>query len=318
MSSISFGTVSKSYATLSTVKILILNLLNFQLFDKYLYQMFIYIGLLQMFIQNKYYTWYYNIINNRCLSFFPGYTEKHHIIPKSLGGTDDPDNLVNLTAREHFICHCLLTKFTSGEEKAKMVFAFRMFLASPKNNDQRYINARLYEYSKKEHALAMSDLHRDKTVSAETRLRISESAKGRVSPFKGKKHTKETKNLISKKARGHTRNTPEIVDKIISSRSWYSHSEETKQKISSSNKGKTFDHSNETKRKISETMKGREVPWLKGKQAHNNGVSHTKETKQKMSDKAKKREPKICEYCSLSVSPSNYTRWHGNNCKQNK
>ena len=28
------------------------------------------------------------------------YVEKHHIIPKSEGGTNDKDNLVNLTARE--------------------------------------------------------------------------------------------------------------------------------------------------------------------------------------------------------------------------
>lgn len=32
-----------------------------------------------------------------------GYFEKHHILPKSLGGTNDKENLVKLTAREHFI-----------------------------------------------------------------------------------------------------------------------------------------------------------------------------------------------------------------------
>ena len=39
-----------------------------------------------------------------------GYTEIHHVIPKSLGGTDLKSNLVKLTAREHFIAHWLLTK----------------------------------------------------------------------------------------------------------------------------------------------------------------------------------------------------------------
>ena len=33
------------------------------------------------------------------------YYEQHHIIPKCLGGTDNTDNLVLLTAREHFIAH---------------------------------------------------------------------------------------------------------------------------------------------------------------------------------------------------------------------
>lgn len=37
-----------------------------------------------------------------------GYTEKHHIIPKCLGGSNNKENLVELTAREHFLCHRLL------------------------------------------------------------------------------------------------------------------------------------------------------------------------------------------------------------------
>ncbi len=36
--------------------------------------------------------------------------DKHHIIPKSMGGSDDPANLVNLTDREHFVVHTLLWK----------------------------------------------------------------------------------------------------------------------------------------------------------------------------------------------------------------
>ena len=37
-----------------------------------------------------------------------GQTERHHIIPKSCGGTDVADNLVDLTVREHYIVHLLL------------------------------------------------------------------------------------------------------------------------------------------------------------------------------------------------------------------
>ena len=36
------------------------------------------------------------------------YQEKHHIIPKSLGGTDDKDNLIYLYAEEHYYAHKLL------------------------------------------------------------------------------------------------------------------------------------------------------------------------------------------------------------------
>ena len=37
-----------------------------------------------------------------------GYSELHHILPKCLGGNDDKNNLIKLTAREHFIIHKIL------------------------------------------------------------------------------------------------------------------------------------------------------------------------------------------------------------------
>lgn len=36
------------------------------------------------------------------------YMEVHHIIPRSLNGTNDHSNLVHLTPKEHFVCHHLL------------------------------------------------------------------------------------------------------------------------------------------------------------------------------------------------------------------
>jgi hypothetical protein len=51
------------------------------------------------------------------------YHELHHVIPKSLGGSDSQENLVYLTFREHFIAHRLLVRMTSGAIKKKMVFA---------------------------------------------------------------------------------------------------------------------------------------------------------------------------------------------------
>ena len=38
------------------------------------------------------------------------YHERHHIVPKCLGGTDDDDNLIDLLAREHFVAHKLLAQ----------------------------------------------------------------------------------------------------------------------------------------------------------------------------------------------------------------
>lgn len=73
-----------------------------------------------MFLSNKYSKWYFQIIKNASDLIRFGYTEKHHIIPKSLGGTNSKENLVRLTAREYFIAHHLLTKMTEGSDKKKM------------------------------------------------------------------------------------------------------------------------------------------------------------------------------------------------------
>lgn len=53
---------------------------------------------------------YYNIINKALKenNINKKYYELHHIIPKCLGGSDEKDNLVKLTLREHYICHKLL------------------------------------------------------------------------------------------------------------------------------------------------------------------------------------------------------------------
>ena len=88
------------------------------------------------------------------------YYEKHHILPKSLGGSNDENNLVKLTAREHFICHWLLVKmYQKGSlQRNKMLYAFWRMKSHPNNNGQRYINSRAYEYFRIEFANAVGCL----------------------------------------------------------------------------------------------------------------------------------------------------------------
>lgn len=93
---------------------------------------------------------YNDIIINRKNNKFKGYTERHHIIPKSLNGTNKKDNIVRLTAREHFICHLLLTKmYKEGSvEWIKMTKAFMNMYRRGKSNQQRYCPSKWYEYCK--------------------------------------------------------------------------------------------------------------------------------------------------------------------------
>jgi hypothetical protein len=78
-----------------------------------------------MYLQNKYTRWYYNIIQRAKLRILSSdiYVEKHHIIPQSIGGDNSESNIVRLTAREHFICHLLLAKMTTGLQRRSMAFA---------------------------------------------------------------------------------------------------------------------------------------------------------------------------------------------------
>ena len=101
-----------------------------------------------IFINNKYTGWYYSIIESAVSRLNTGYTERHHIIPKSLGGQNTKDNLVRLTAREHFICHHLLTKMTSGNDRIKMLHALGKFV-QVNHLQQRIITARQYHIARK-------------------------------------------------------------------------------------------------------------------------------------------------------------------------
>ena len=60
----------------------------------------------------KYSKWYDSLINKALQRSLPltMYTEQHHIVPRSFGGSDDISNLVKLTAREHYVAHLLLWK----------------------------------------------------------------------------------------------------------------------------------------------------------------------------------------------------------------
>lgn len=85
-----------------------------------------------------------------------GYFENHHILPRSLGGSDDSQNLVRLTAREHFIAHLLLTRiYNEGPDHFKMVRAFVMMLCHS-STQQRYSPSRRYEILKKHFSQAQS------------------------------------------------------------------------------------------------------------------------------------------------------------------
>jgi len=124
------------------------------------------------------------------------YTEKHHIIPKSLGGSNDNDNLVVLTAREHFLAHYLLTKIIKGSSFYKMCFAFsNMCNMKNKYTMARYIpTSRQYQLARELHIKAFKKVMAGRIVSQETKDKISKAHLGKKLNYtvwnKGKKGIK--------------------------------------------------------------------------------------------------------------------------------
>lgn len=102
------------------------------------------------FVKNKYYYWYIDLINKKISNPPPinSYKEKHHILPRSLGGNNKRVNIVELTFREHIIAHKLLTKFTTNEDYYKMMYAFKC-LFDFKNNKRIASVVQYYDYLNK-------------------------------------------------------------------------------------------------------------------------------------------------------------------------
>jgi len=108
-----------------------------------------------MYLQNKYTKWYFHIVNHAKIRNLQGYREKHHIVPRCLGGDNNLENLVDLTAREHFICHWLLTKMISDIAiQKKLLHAFSAFAMKSSNQQREKITAKKYEILKKARSLS--------------------------------------------------------------------------------------------------------------------------------------------------------------------
>lgn len=219
-----------------------------------------------MFIQNKYYAWYYSIISNarsEIRNKKDGYYERHHVVPKSLGGDESADNKILLTAKEHFIAHYLLTKMTSGEDRCKMLFAMKRMSVSNQHHKRKLTSAQ-YAICKRSHSEAMTLRYKGKpsVLSPEAISRGADKKRGR-------------------------KLSPEHIEKIRLSSLGRTHSDESKTKIASSNTGKP--KSVEHRQKLSEAARQRAARGdnsMKGKK-------HSAEAKAKISASMRARS---CSY----------------------
>jgi hypothetical protein len=245
---------------------------------------------------DKYTRWYKQITERARFRITEDYTETHHIQPRSLGGTDDIDNLVELTAREHFICHWLLTKMTTGKDRAKMIYALNGMKRSNKFA-QRYetkITARVYENLKKE----FSVVH-------------SATMKGREPWNRGIPITEEQRDKNRQSALGK-RHTSAAKEKIKMASTGRIKTEETKNKIREALKGKPKGPmSEEEKLKRSLGNLGKPKPKGMGEKLKSTVAA------QLAAGTHYTQQPKLtCPHCGTQASKARYNGYHGDKCKR--
>ena len=78
------------------------------------------------------------------------YCETHHILPRCLGGSDDKSNLVNLTAREHFVAHKLLSHIAIIKYGNTSIQYIQLFYARFLMSVKLCINSREFDILRRE------------------------------------------------------------------------------------------------------------------------------------------------------------------------
>lgn len=207
------------------------------------------------------------------------YKELHHIVPECVGGTNDLNNKVLLTARQHYLAHWLLYKIYKN---SSLVHAWHCMSRIGKGQKERNVNSHLFQYCKKE---------RNKLLS------IKYSGEG--NNFYGKKHSEDTRKLLSEINIGIDRRSEENIKKWINNVAKKKKTEEHKKKIG--RKGLVMIQNINTLEILRVNKEDLGIIYDVNIWVNPRKISPEKKYK--------------CEYCNIITTKSNLKRWHNDNCK---
>jgi len=210
------------------------------------------------------------------------YDEQHHILPESMGGSNNVTNLVMLTARQHYLAHWMLWKAYKSKEMTSAFFSMSN-QSNPHQSRKRRITSKTYEQLRKEFSHYISENTKKlwrKSVYRQKHIDTN--------------NTLKTKMLRSRKAKELWQN-PEYVKAVMLSRK--------QAQIAGRYKWSDEERKNRSLR-ISGNNNPSKRPEVKAK---NTGINH-------YSNREGYVKPS-CIYCGITTTPTNIKRWHNENCK---
>ena len=203
-----------------------------------------------------------NILNSRGrFNCGEKYHERHHIVPRCLGGTNDTNNLIDLFAKEHFIAHKLLAEENPNNHQLIQAYGAMAFVKG-KGQERYKLTPEEYELAREALSLSLKEKYKDKTkhpcygthLSDEHKKKISE-ANRRNQYCKGRILSEETKRKI-----GLANSNP---------------SEETRRKQSEAQKARNLKGDNNPRaRKIIRLSDGKVYGCIK-EAAEDNGIKYS-------------------------------------------
>ena len=150
------------------------------------------------------------------------YVERHHIVPKSVGGTNDKENLVYIPARVHFICHRLLCKIYKESDKLKFAFWAMCNQLHGDVTREYKVTSKVFENARKNFAIANSKVHKGKKMSKEYCEALSKrmmghtfNPKGELNPLYGKPRTQDVINKIKETMKNNPTKNPNFKGMYI-------------------------------------------------------------------------------------------------------
>lgn len=270
---------------------------------------------------------YDQLISFRISNAPSGYVEKHHIIPRSLGGTNDKSNIVCLTPKEHFIAHRLLAKIHGGVMWYALAFMSRR---NTKSGNGVKVTSRLYDLIKRKDAKVRSKKYSGagnywygKKVPDEMRMKMRgprPSIAGKNHPFYG--IVRHETNILIGAIHSYTSKRFDIdttvrdrINGMFNLTGYHQRRVKTKELrdinhyyrgvVNLNMPDRDYYGSNNPNYGNGQAISGDKNPMF--------GKEHKDSTKRKIGEKAKRTL--TCPHCGKVGNIANMHRWHLDNCK---